>query len=105
MPSAAAGSGSSVHQFGCAVEGLLVRSTGGGAAVNLPDCPSSPAKSLLIVYDHTFASRGEKRKRSRRPSFAPITGTRLSKIIFAVFFAEKPSGTGNANSTTPKTST
>src|SRR5262245_51101912 len=104
MPSAAAGSGSSVHQFGCAVEGLLARSTGGGAAVNLPDCPSSPAKSLLIVYDQTFASRGEKRKRNTFPSSAPTAGTRLSKVIRAVLVAEKPGGIGKTNSTTPKTS-
>ena len=33
------------------------------------------------VQDHTFASRGEKRNRSRSPSIAPGTMTRLSKII------------------------
>ena len=48
-PSAAAGSGSSIHQCGCVADGRRVRASGGGTAVNFPDCPSSAGKSLRIA--------------------------------------------------------
>src|SRR5437773_1061729 len=105
MPSAAAGSGSSLHQFGCLSDGFLLRSDGGGTAVNLPDFPLIPAKSLCTTYDHTFASRGEKRQRSTRPSFSTGEGTRLSKISFTALSRVIPAGSGSSNSTTPNAST
>jgi conjugative relaxase-like TrwC/TraI family protein len=77
---------------------------GGGTAVNEPRWPFSGVKPLSMTYGHTFASRGEKRKRSTPPSFVAVAGMRLSKIILAVCAFVKPAGTGTTNSTTPKTS-
>ena len=71
-----AGSAGSIATTGAAG---LRSIAGGGTAVNFPVAPCRAAKALSMVYDHTFASRGEKRKRIRLPSSTSGQGTRPSR--------------------------
>ena len=103
-PSAAAGSGSSVHQLrmrGRRSARAFDRRRHGREPARLPVEAGEVARDR--VGPHLRVARREAESQPLALDRAGA-GMRSSKIICAVWVAEKPAGTGSANSTTPKTS-